>query len=324
MNNEVLDEVIQSLKQSLQNQGTHLQIKDPEFQPIEITKDNFHEIPKQPEKTIAYVDGGNAELLAASNFSLQLVKVAAVTYKGKERIKTIHLDCTVFIKEINSQYEVTFHGIKKEKLIFDPYDTLLAQPNTKLDPTSVINPVRKVLEAELAAAAEAEIIILDGELNPKSQQELTALENLYLQGTVLAIAKTNDLVTETGNAFVPVLKSFAPQTAWSYHPLGHSKRDLAILNLHHKARYAFKAERYPLSKLNWDEIAAALKSNASDPVFLGYPYGLIEADRIARISNQEVDYQRTKLMTKLGSEAKLLETYATTKNAHQILDTISF
>jgi hypothetical protein len=161
-------------------------------------------------------------------------------------------------------------------------------------------------------------------LNPKTQQETKALEDLYTQGTVAAIAKTNDLVTETGNAFIPVLRTSAPETSWIYHPLGNWKRDLAILNLHKKARYAFKAERYPLSKLGWQEIADSLKQNASDPVFLGYPYGLIEADKQARITNQEVDYQKTKIKTKLGKEASLLETYQTTKNTHEILDTLSF
>tara|TARA_Y100000310_G_scaffold268359_1_gene280930 strand:- start:764 stop:1735 length:972 start_codon:yes stop_codon:yes gene_type:complete len=323
MNNEILDEVVQKLKQSLQNKGTHVQIKDPEFQPIPITKNNFTEL-QEKETTIAFVDGGNAELLAASNFSLQLVKVAAITYNGKQRQKSIKTECTVFIKEVDNQYVATFHGINHPALTFDPYDNNLTQLNTKLDPSSIINPIRKILEAELAQKTEADIIILDGELNPKSQQELQALENLYTKSTVAAIAKTNDLVTETGNAFVPVLRTQAPNEAWLYHPLGTWSRDLAILQLHKKARYAFKAERYPLSVLTWNEIAAALKSNASDPVFLGYPYGLIEADRIARITNQELEYQKTKIMIKLGSDAKLLETYQTTKNTHEILDTLSF
>ena len=59
-----------------------------------------------------------------------------------------------------------------------------------------------------------------------------------------------------------------------------------------------------------------------DPVFIGYPYGLVEADRIARISNQEKESLKTMFLVKLRN--KNIEKYLSSVNAHEILDRISF
>ena len=55
---------------------------------------------------------------------------------------------------------------------------------------------------------------------------------------------------------------------------------------------------------------------------MGYPYGLIEADRFARVSNQERDSLKLRLRVMLGKEFKRIEKYINSTNAHEILDNI--
>ena len=71
-----------------------------------------------------------------------------------------------------------------------------------------------------------------------------------------------------------------------------------------------------------EEIINSIAANCNDPVFIGYPYGLIEADKIARIGNNEKEFLRTVFLTKL--KKKDIEKYLSAKNAHGILDRISF
>ena len=72
-----------------------------------------------------------------------------------------------------------------------------------------------------------------------------------------------------------------------------------------------------------NKICSLLSLNAKDPVFIGYPYGLVEADKLARISNQEADLLKTQLMVSFGKDWKKVKNSLNSMNAHQILDNIS-
>ena len=66
-----------------------------------------------------------------------------------------------------------------------------------------------------------------------------------------------------------------------------------------------------------------LSANCKDPVFIGYPYGLIEADKNARISNQEKDMLLTLFSTKFGKDWERIKESLSNIDAHEILDNIS-
>ncbi len=66
------------------------------------------------------------------------------------------------------------------------------------------------------------------------------------------------------------------------------------------------------------KIFSALAENSQDPVFLGYPYGLVDADKNARVSNAEKGFLRTVFSSKID-----LEKY-NQLDAHDVLDKISF
>ena len=78
------------------------------------------------------------------------------------------------------------------------------------------------------------------------------------------------------------------------------------------------------SQLDFAErVISTLAFNSKDPVFLGYPFGLIYADKFARVSNQEREYLRTTLKSKLsGGVLKEIESYENSLGAHGVLDRI--
>jgi len=84
--------------------------------------------------------------------------------------------------------------------------------------------------------------------------------------------------------------------------------------------FKFEIRKENSDKVN--EILWLLKRNSIDPVFLGYPYGLVEADRFARVTNEELDYLKTRFMSKAGKWYKELVPYLNALNSHEILDNI--
>src|SRR3989344_846368 len=68
------------------------------------------------------------------------------------------------------------------------------------------------------------------------------------------------------------------------------------------------------------EVLPYLPELSKDALFLGYPYGLILADKLARISHQEQKSLSLQLLLK--SDSQMISQYLQNANAHEILDTI--
>jgi hypothetical protein len=66
----------------------------------------------------------------------------------------------------------------------------------------------------------------------------------------------------------------------------------------------------------------SLASNSNDPVFYGYPYSLIEADKEARVSNKEKEYFKTIFLSKSKKKDRL-KYLLSNLDSHDILDRIS-
>ena len=76
-----------------------------------------------------------------------------------------------------------------------------------------------------------------------------------------------------------------------------------------------------------DQVQTALSSllwNAADPLFPGYPYGLLEADQFARVSHQEQQYYHVILQSLLSKDTPTMTMWEAAANAHSILDTSRF
>ena len=95
-----------------------------------------------------------------------------------------------------------------------------------------------------------------------------------------------------------------------------------FIKFHDKSTHVFKFEIFNVQKAKAEETIRELANNCIDPIFIGYPYGLVEADRIARVSNNEKESLKTMFLVKLKS--KNIEKYISSANAHEILDRISF
>ena len=115
--------------------------------------------------------------------------------------------------------------------------------------------------------------------------------------------------------------------AWYYHPVAASasKNHQAVIlfaRLHEKSRYVFKIELYKDQSEHVSHAVNAFALHAKDPIFLGYPYGLIEAHKFAKVPVTERDYHKIQLMAQLGKEWKTVEQYMKAVDGHAVLDKI--
>ncbi|MBU1005427.1 MAG: DNA double-strand break repair nuclease NurA [Nanoarchaeota archaeon] len=344
MDKEIITKVINSLNQSIKEQGAYAQFNDPSYEPVKISKDKFHNIKETSSNSkIAFIDGGNSELLKAPNFSLQLIRTYYTVYQNNKRISSKKKEFYILISASNNEnnitYKTEFFNSKKDKIEFDSFDETIRPGNHRISISSIGNAIRRFAELEVAKditneLSQNDIIVLDGDLNESITNEKHYFEELYQKAieksiTICALSKTSELFTEKGNALIPVLNNIAPIGEWYYFPLVKIKNqahksDIYIIKLNKSSNYIFKLEVFNQIKYNIDNILKTLKNNSKDPVFLGYPYGLIEADKFARISNRETEHIKTIFLAKLGKDNQKIAQYLNTLNTHTILDSISF
>ena len=144
---------------------------------------------------------------------------------------------------------------------------------------------------------------------------------------ICALSKTNTLISETGYPISALIEELSPESSWYYHPIveiNHTQHraELFFVKLQNKSKHIFRFEVFKENKFDKDELFSLLKQNSKDPVFIGYPYGLIDADRFARVSNRETEYLKTLIISKAGKGWEKLTKYFSSVNAHDILDRI--
>ena len=306
---------------------------------------NFHEIKKRDSgKRIAFVDGGNAEIIGSANFSLSLIRVSYVIYQDNAKLSTKKFETLAFVHAINQNNEIyynasffkTKNSIELGEMSFDSFDHTLMFGLNRAEISSVANAIRRFAELRLAKIVSdkklADTVILDGNLQSTITNENEYLNELYescIKNNVslAALSKTSSLFTDNGNLLSVVLDNISTLPMWFYYPIAdinnmRHKADIFFAKFHGKSKHIFRFEIFNAQKMNAEETINILSCNCVDPIFIGYPYGLIEADRIARISNQEKESMKTMFLVKLRN--RNIEKYLSSANAHEILDRISF
>ncbi len=352
----LIEKIIASLNKNLIEKGNYVQLNDSSCTPIKIDKTNFHEIESvKSKKRIVFIDGGNVEILKAPNFSLQLIRIYYAIYIENKKTISKKQEFYSLINAVNKEnrivYKTEFFGIDKidkdkldklTKLEFDSFDETIRQGKHRITISAIGNIVRRFMDLEkiknlIEKLDEQDIILIDGDLNASITGELAHFNELYKKAAernviISALSKTSELFTEKGNALIPILNELVPaefNKEWYYHPLveinnQNQRVAMYIVKLNKNAKHIFKFEIFNGMAYNINEVLDIIRNNSKDPVFFGYPYGLIEVDRFARVSNKEKEYFKTLFLAKLGKDNKQIINYLNLSEAHDILDSISY
>ncbi len=361
MYDEVVKRILESLDENSIFEDAYPKFSAEGYRAHKIDLKNFHEIRKSgAAKRIAFVDGGNAEVIGSANFSLNMIRVCYVIYQNNKRLLSKKFEIFAFVQALNENneihYKTSFFGecpVELEELSFSSFDHTLMFGINRAEIGSVANAIRRFAELRLAKVVSdektADIIVLDGNLQGTLTNENRYLSELYESclhnnAVLSALSKTTSLFTDNGNLLSVVLDNIGRLPLWFYYPIVeisniNHKAEMFFVKFHNKSKHIFKFEIFNIQKTKAEETINALASNCIDPIFIGYPYGLVEADRIARVGNQEKEMLKTMLLVKLKSyrskasgelknqkflSNKNVEKYLNSANAHEILDRISF
>ena len=89
MDNSIIEEITKLLDKKAEFNDDFIDFSDKRYKPLKIDKKNFNKIREiKTNKNIAFVDGGNAEILKTADLSFQLIRVYCTIYKDNKKIKS--------------------------------------------------------------------------------------------------------------------------------------------------------------------------------------------------------------------------------------------
>ena len=340
MNLNLIDQVIKPLDKFIDKETETLPFsQDSSFTPIKLDTKNFHELSLfTNNKTLTAIDGGNTEILSAPNLSLSFIRLAAVTYNEKKRTNIIKKEFFCLTKaesnksKLNYSTEIFGDNLFESNLTFDTIINTLDGEKYNLEISSIPNIVRRYAELRLAKETikENSYLVLDGSIQAKNEEELHLIKDILKtakekNSTIGFLSKTCRLLTKNTSSLNSSLNELGPKSTWFYHPVFKINNpnflgDIYFVKLNLKSKYVFKLELNNIN--NTEDYVTSLVANSADPVFYGYPYCLIEADKIARVTNNEKEYLKTVFLSKIKNKEKL-KYLLSNLDAHDILDNIS-
>lgn len=290
---------------------------------IPVAQENFKEVSgfsnDISRKKIAFVDGGQAEILRGGNLCLSFIRIFAQVMQDGKKVDSILYEFYVLTTAVYKKGDIWYEGkifqekgeklVNEDDLVVCSTDSSIRVGGERAAISVVSSMARRFAELKVASIVGGEYVLLDGTLTATYVGEEKYLDTLVMSGKkVGALAKSCVLFTTCGNSPVVLLQKISPiQGCWSYFVEGKSY----FVKLHPRARHVFRFE-------GEREMLDLLVSNSCDALFLGYPYGHIVADKMARVSNSERDGLKMKFL--LREENREFADYLNAVNAHDILD----
>ncbi|MBI2580653.1 hypothetical protein HYV85_02495 [Candidatus Woesearchaeota archaeon] len=301
-----------------------------------------------------FVDGGNASLVSTPTAELQRLRTAAVAVAAgriasvRQNEGDIIVRVAVDGEKVAYATELFDSGLElsqeSKSLAFEKSEIAISEGSNATAAGKAAEAVRRLAEIAAAKAAVKEladrhgwhyggrkIVIVDGALETFSEKESRAMNDLAAaaKGTDVilgSVAKTCALLTDTGESLIAAAERLAEgKEGYIIVAEGLNERHraaVAVAKLNTSAGYLFRVEAANGSELG--ELVAALAMQSNDLAFPGYPYGLIMADRFARISGNDAEITKSKIAATANAEVKALLKDEKALNAHSILDGKSY
>lgn len=266
--------------------------------------------------------------------------------------------CYAIVVSNHITYKTEFVPLKEEwaeflpdiaDLEFNSFDQTLMSGNQRVAINRILEVARAFSEwrfSKLIIEDELErgdVIVRDGTLQTfvtnESKYSNQTYEAAIRKGVYFtSISKTSTLFTDTGQPLFSTIQllsetSALKDSAWYYYPIvaithPDHKAEMFAVRLHKNSDYVFRLEflRDQVSRRNLGEaelIISSLAANSRDVGFPGYPYGLIDADKFARVSMTEKTTYEFQFRATLASQKQIwdkISKFVRSSDAHEILN----
>ena len=297
-------------------------------EPVPLSVNNFHRIEENDgNASLCFVDGGNNHIVLYPGGSIDLVRLYYSMFLKGEKIEFGRYDFVLESRyDVNKKiYNVGIHDLKSSGLM---NETMEIEERNLKDAKEIAGFVRRIGEWLLIEkiGKKCDYVVRDGSLQTAERGEWEYQERALKSARgIIGISKTCSLLTTRGYSLIAAIHHLSLKNGvkgtWYYNPVARNittiRGDMFIIKLHPFSQYVFRSEIYPDSLVG--DILPQLLPLSSDPTFLGYPYGLIDADINARVSDEEIKTYRTMISDYLD-EFSRLEMNA--MNAHDIISEV--
>ena len=139
---------------------------------LKLEESNFRKISAKEGK-VAFIDGGNAELIKTPSISVQFIRIACCIYEGKDkgecRKKEFYVVVTAEGNDVSYKTEVM--GEDTEFGNFDSLDKSMMTGNNRVSISKIGELCRKIAELRMCREVEADLIVRDGDLEADADAE---------------------------------------------------------------------------------------------------------------------------------------------------------
>ncbi|MBI4017266.1 MAG: hypothetical protein HY363_06260 [Candidatus Aenigmarchaeota archaeon] len=283
---------------------------------IPFDKKFFFPILPSSIRSVAFVDGGNAEIIRAPHLSVHFVRTYAAVYRGVERVarQTREAFAVIHLKPDKASfvYKADIIGVDCSIPEIDINDSVL-NAGEQVTPHVVADIVRHCLEWQLLELQDADCVVRDGALDECPQDRYRKAKQAAVMQ--IGVSKTTTALTDTGVSAPFFLSQKGPEGAWVYCP-EQELFSIGFARLHPLSHRVFRMD---VKNGTLPETAGILAPYCSDASFVGYPYPLVDADKMAVITTAEQQYLRQVFSVKCGKLFKQLEQAS---DAHDVLNSL--
>jgi len=263
---------------------------------------------------LAFCDGGNYPIFTSSYFVFQLNRVFASSWKGRKRTAYVSVDFLTLTRRTTEGFSSAVYPLKATSDIAVG-SVLPSEAETVVDYrelmgldalTAASQLPRRIAEKKLARTLIGDrVVILDGLLQPECQAEWSAISELRSVSQagnhlIAGLAKTAALLHP---ALVPTAL-LDREGEWYVRLARVTSRgsDLYAAKFHRAAIAPYFVEVVGADERSIEDLFNALFSDSLDPHLPGYPHGLIDADRNARVGMHEAEHLRGKILHMMEPE----------------------
>jgi hypothetical protein len=256
----LIGEVVRELVRELDTKIVEQNLGDPflsshNYRPHPLRLENFNGITRtDSERRLAFIDGGNQELVGAPNFSVQLNRAYFNIFNKRRMIQPVELPSRIeFLSATIAKFEdgkmlyntslfpmsgvVPSYLPDQTDLSFDSADRSLMVGNSRADIGRVASIARRFAEWRFAQRVvekeldKGDVLVMDGTLRTafanESKYAKAAYHAAYERGTVYSgLSKTSRLFTTTGLSLLGAVRRLAldnvTHPVWYYYPIAES------------------------------------------------------------------------------------------------------
>ncbi|MGC8632715.1 MAG: hypothetical protein ACP5UI_03060 [Thermoprotei archaeon] len=279
--------------------------------------------PAFSDKEIAFLDGGSASLFSSPSYVLMMNRVYSARWLGKRKLSSSLKEFLSFTYASEDGYFSRVWPLSGEVPLL-PKDTAVTYRE--------ISGIDALLRASQLPRRTAEryqllelireggeLVVVDGSLQEETSRERDLVSEALKVAderrvVVGALAKQTSLVGAVDLPFQTSLQSEWCARVGEYRCVGSGEEEVADKTSRVSTLYLMKLHRmsplpYLLEVAGTDQrlhldLIKALVADSRDPHMPGYPHGLLEADRRARVGQPEVKRLRGYVLTSLPDSAR--------------------